>query len=425
MASYPETPNPVVAGKKIIIVGAGIAGLSLALSLRKQWPNGPNPPPSLTIYERETKEAILGREGYSLSIRGDALSGGMQVLQRLDILERMLPFNLATCSPRKGSFNIWSTDWEKLLNVPVTSPDDESNTAAGLRIARAVLRRIMIDAVCESQSDEIIWDKPCSKVEALAGGRVRVHFSDGAADEGDILVVADGATSKIRKQLRPRDGLRFTGVVCISGTAKFPEGQVPEPVNADWGGVLGGGGVGLFVSPVDQNRALWSVSYFTETQRENLRYPLADEQVQSILEEAIERGKHFDEPFQSMVRATDPTTIMVFNAMDKEPFGHKDSTEDESSSIIFIGDANHAVSPFAGNGANMALLDGWELAEQLTKGGTVSAAVDAYDEKSTPRSAAAVRQSHWSISALHATGMKLLMYRVMFQLLGLYLRWRG
>src|SRR5699024_1673821 len=98
---------------------------------------------------------------------------------------------------------------------------------------------------------------------------------------------------------------------------------------------------------------------------------------------------------------------------------------DESSSIIFIGDANHAVSPFAGNGANMALLDGWELAEQLTKGGTVSAAVDAYDEKSTPRSAAAVRQSHWSISALHATGMKLLMYRVMFQLLGLYLRWRG
>lgn len=415
-----DPPIPAAAGKKIIIVGAGIAGLSLALSLRKQWPDAANPP-SLTIYERESKEAILGREGYSLSIRGDALSGGMQVLQHLDILERMLPSSLSARSGRNGSFNLWSTDWESLLDVPVVSSEDGTPTATGMRIARAVLRRAMIDAVGDAD-DEIVWDKPCSNVEALPGGRVRMDLADGAVDECDILVVADGASSRIRQQARPEDSLRFTGVVCIAGTASFPEGEeVPEPVDADWGGVLGGGGVGLFVSPVDRNRALWSVSYFSDAPRERLRYPLSDHQEQAVLDEAIERGRHFNEPFQTMVRATDPTTLMVFNAMDKEPFGHKETAR----GIVFIGDANHAVSPFAGNGANMALLDGWELAGQLATGRTVDEAVEAYDGKSIPRSTATVRQSHWAISTLHATGLKLFVYRVLFKLVGVYRRWRG
>ena len=424
-SQHAAATNPVATGKKIIIVGAGIAGLSFALSLRKQWPNGPKPP-SLSIYERETREAILGREGYSLSIRGDALSGGIQVLQRLDLLERMLPFSPSTLSSKSGSFNLWSTGWESLLKFPVASSDDAGNSPTGMRIARAVLRRIMMDAVCEAESgpDPINWNKPCSKIETLPDGKVRVYLGDGTADDCDILIVADGASSKIRAQIRPEDKLQFTGVVCISGTSTFPDGQVPSPVDVDWGGVLGGGGTGLFVSPIDQNRALWSVSFYNENPRESLRYPMSDDQVESTLQEALERGQHFHQPFQTMVRSTDPSTLMVFNAMDKQPFAHKDCPEFGYSPVIFIGDANHAVSPFAGNGANMALLDGWGLAEQLIKGETMATAIERYDRESIPRSAATVKQSHWSISMLHATGVKLFLYRLMLRVVGIYLRWR-
>lgn len=427
MSSSPqqeEATNPVAAGKKIIIVGAGIAGLSLSLSLRKQWPDGPKPP-SISIYERETREGILGREGYSLSIRGDAASGGIQVLQRLDILERILPFSPSALSSKKGSFNIWSIDWESLLKIRVASSDEGGNSTNGMRIGRAILRRVMMDAVCEAEgSDPIIWNKPCSNIETLPDGKVRIHLGDGTVDDCDILVVADGASSKIRAQIRPDDKLQFTGVVCISGTSIYPDGQIPSPVDADWGGVLGGGGIGLFVSPIDQNRALWNISYYNDAPRESLRYPLSDDQVESILQEAIDLGQHFHEPYQSMVRATDPSTLMILNAMDKQPFAHKDCPGVGNSSIIFIGDANHAVSPFAGNGANMALMDGWDLAGQLIKGETMASAVEKYDGQSIPRSTATVKQSHWSISMFHATGLKLFFYRLMLRVLGMYLRWR-
>ena len=48
------------------------------------------------------------------------------------------------------------------------------------------------------------------------------------------------------------------------------------------------------------------------------------------------------------------------NALDKRPFAHENC-----SLIIFIRDSNHAICPFAGNGANMTLCDAWDLAEQL------------------------------------------------------------
>jgi 2-polyprenyl-6-methoxyphenol hydroxylase-like FAD-dependent oxidoreductase len=427
--STQQPDQPAAAGKKIIIVGAGIAGLSLALSIRKQWPDGP-PPPSLTIYERESNDSMRSREGYSLSIRGDALSGGMQVLQRLDILERMLPFSLSAQNSRAGSFNLWSTDWTSLLKVSTTTTiqsDDGDRIPAGMRFPRSLLRRVLINAVCES--DRIVWNVPCTHVEPLlvpTQGRTRVHFPDGGYDDCDILVVADGASSKIRAQLRPHDILDFTGIVCISASARFPEGDVPDPMDADWGGVLGAGnGVGLFVAPVSSSSALWSLSYPSATPRERLGRPFTKDEVDALLAEALEKGRGFSEPFQKMVHATDPGTLTVLNAMDKQPFGHgSTSTGTAAGPVVFIGDANHAVSPFSGNGANMAMLDGWDLAEQFARNISMDTALETYDGRSMPRSTSAVRQSHWAIDMMHATGLKLAVYRALLWLVGLVMRWK-
>ncbi|RMJ27661.1 FAD binding domain-containing protein [Aspergillus sp. HF37] len=416
-----QADQPAAAGKKIIIVGAGIAGLSLALSIRKQWPDGP-PPPSLTIYERESNDSMHSREGYSLSIRGDALSGGMQVLQRLDSLERLLALSLSAQNSRPGSFNLWSTDWTSLLRVSPTTTtkcDDGGRIPAGMRISRSRLRRVLINAICES--DRIVWNSPCTHTEPLLvppQGRTRVHFPDGGYDDCDIL-------SKIRAQLRPHDTLDFTGIVCISASARFPEGDVPDPVDADWGGVLGAGnGVGLFVAPVSSSSALWSLSYPSATPRERLGRPFTKDEVDALLAEALEKGRGFCEPFQRLVRATDPETLTVLNAMDKQPFGHGSATGTEAGRVVFIGDANHAVSPFAGNGANMAMLDGWDLAEQLARNSSMETALEAYDGRSMPRSASTVRHSRWAIDMMHATGLKLAVYRGLLWLVGLVMRWK-
>ena len=49
--------------------------------------------------------------------------------------------------------------------------------------------------------------------------------------------------------------------------------------------------------------------------------------------------------FEKMLEHTDENTLMAFNAEDKAPFWHDDK---EWRGVVFVGDANHAVSPFAG-----------------------------------------------------------------------------
>jgi 2-polyprenyl-6-methoxyphenol hydroxylase-like FAD-dependent oxidoreductase len=412
---------PVVAGKKIIVIGAGIAGLAFVVSLRKIWPESAVFP-AITIYERDSKETSIGREGYSLSIRGDRLSGGMQALHKMGILESLLKVSITGPAPPedgRGGFAMWDTQWKRIVGFrPQTASDSELPVSA-MRIARDVLRKGLVDAVCENAT--IQWATPCTRIEQLKDGKLQVHLSHGGVDECDFLIAADGAHSKIRQTFRPDDVLSFAGPVCISGTSRFPAGEVPEPVDRDWGAVLGGNGIGLFVSPIDSKSALWSLSYLADMPRERIKLPLSEEDSSDLLQEALDLGRVFTEPFQKMVRATDPSTLMVFNAMDKQPFPHTDSTP----SVIFIGDSNHAMSPFAGNGANMALLDGWELAEQLCRSATLTAALATYDKSSMPRSQSAIRISHWSISMAHATGLKLFTYKLVLKIMGFMLRLTG
>lgn len=418
MASPP--PPHFLSNKTLLIAGAGLSGLSFALALRKHLQTLPHPP-TLLIYEREPRDLPPGREGYSISIRSDARSGGIQALQKLGLLDRALDASITGLGDGDGGggggFAVWDTAWNELLKIRPRVP---AGLPVGvMRIARRALRGVLIEAV--EARDAIRWGVACTGVERLADGRARVQLSDGGVAECDILIAADGASSKIRAGLRPGDGLRFAGAVCLSGTARFAGGVVPEPMDRDWGIVLGGGGEKcLFVSPVDERSALWNLSYLASGPRESKKPPLSEEESQEICQEALEVGKVFNEPFQTLVRGTDPSTVMVFNAMDKQPFANVDREyRDDQAPVVFIGDSNHAVSPFAGNGANLAMMDGWDLAEQMCKSSSLRAALVSYDRLSVPRARSTVKMSHMNITVGHSQGWRLFFYVLLLRLVRL------
>ena len=346
------------AGKKIIVAGAGISGLAFVVALRKQWLSlSPSlTPPTITIYERDLKEFGIGREGYSISIRSDGHAAGMQALQKLGLIETMLAQSITGLQENPGTFCLWDKDWKEILRAKASPPAATINSPAlqtpSMRIARGVLRRILIEAVPES--DQIHWGTICTGATKLTNGRIGVQLGNGRMKECDLLVAADGSKSKLRSSIRPEDTLRFAGAIGIMGSSRFEE-KVPPPANRDWGMYLSGTGAGLFVSPVDEHRAGWAVSYLSSGPREIPKPPFSKEQIDKILEEARERGKDFAEPFPTLLKATDPRTLGIINAMDKQPFPHLTGSL-EGVPIVFIGDANHAVSPYAGSGANLALM---------------------------------------------------------------------
>jgi 2-polyprenyl-6-methoxyphenol hydroxylase-like FAD-dependent oxidoreductase len=392
------------AGKTIVVAGAGIAGLSFAVALRQKWPSS-DTPPKIIIYERDAEEGGAEREGYSLSIRSDGASGGIQVLRKLGLLESMLRISITGIQGDRGGFALWNTNWTEILKVKRRTPP-EGLPVASIRIARYLLRRTLAEAL--SPQDTLHWATACTGANQLPSGQVEVQLSNGQVEVCDFLIAADGANSRLRQALRPDDNLRFAGAVCITGNARLPDG-VPKPVTTDWGLVLGGGGTGLFASPIDQQSAVWNVSYLSAEQRKTMKQPIPKDQIPDLLQESLDRGKDFAEPFETLVRATDPSTLMVFNAMDKQPFPHTKANRKDMP-VIFIGDSNHAMSPFAGNGANMALMDGLELAEHFCKATSLDSALAQYDSSSMTRSKSAIRISHWVISLAHARGWMLTFY---------------
>jgi 2-polyprenyl-6-methoxyphenol hydroxylase-like FAD-dependent oxidoreductase len=399
-----DSKRHFLSNQRIIIAGGGISGLAFAIGIHRQWhafADSTSQPPHLIIYERDTHADAIGRQGYSMSLRSDP-PGGLQALQKLGILDRVLDVSVIG-REEQGGFALWDRGGKEILKVKATAPKELP--VGGARIARKKLREVLIDAVGETGID-IVWNTAVIGIEKADNGRMKAILSDGKEEIADFIVAADGSHSKLRSIVRPADNLQYLGVHCLNGTAKF-ENSPPKPVDTDWGMVLTGHSTSVFISPVDAHSALWSIGISTPEPREKMKSPLSTEDYEKIMQEVQNVTAGFPSPLPQLLEATDPETVFAFNAMDKQPFSHE---LESTGNIVFIGDANHAVSPFAGNGANMALVDAWDLAEKLCNSSSFSHAVSLYDIEAVPRAKKVISTSHFTITVAHATGWRHYMY---------------
>ncbi|KAL7941823.1 hypothetical protein V8C42DRAFT_333820 [Trichoderma barbatum] len=404
-----------LSGKKIIVAGAGISGLSFTLAIRQLWPVGLKPP-HIDIYERDSDAVPPGREGYSISLAGHDETGGLYAARDLGLLDEVLKHATQGLG-NQFVFTVWNNSWTELLSLKFKPA--AGLPVAGIRIARKDLRSVLINAVGPSH---INWNTACIDAEKLPNERVLVTLSgkditaDMARTECDVLIVADGASSKIRSKLRPDDTLQYTGVMQKGGLAIFPNG-IPPPVDKNWGMLLSSGkGVACFLSPYDETSVAWGMSYRAPAIEEPLKISSLDD-AQQVIDDCKKLGKEFPEPFQSILNATDPKDVSRLAARDKQPFSHDLSL----GPIIYIGDSNHAVSPYSGYGASLALKDGWDLSMQLCKSKSLAEAVKAYDAISVPRANKVLKESHQRIDMSHATGLSYLVNRSLLSIGGFVL----
>ena len=109
-------PSHFLGGKTILVARAGIAGLAFAVALAQQFTDLPSDVASkskVIIFEWDSYEECVGREGYTLSLRSDNRAGGVQVLDRLGLYEsvRSVSVHADNTPDEAGSFNVWDSDF--------------------------------------------------------------------------------------------------------------------------------------------------------------------------------------------------------------------------------------------------------------------------------------------------------------------------
>jgi 2-polyprenyl-6-methoxyphenol hydroxylase-like FAD-dependent oxidoreductase len=351
---------------KVIIVGAGISGLSLAAALAQLAPRL-----EVEVFERDA--AAAWRKGYALSLKGDA---GLLVLERLGLRENVL----ALGAQEVTNFMINDRHGRTLLELRSSRNDKRRQT---YRVQRDHLQSVLRDAL---PGNPVLYGYQALGYETREG-RCRVIFTDGRHADGDVVVGADGVASAMRRQLIG-DSSHFLGLSAITGDAAL---SVEDPL-------LSGG---YFMMLGDHGD-----SFFGYRQPGGVRFSYAFQLQPStlvstsqfeLLRQVQAATADWHPLVQAITAAADPDSIKTRGYYDREP-----TKQICDGNVWLIGDAAHPMSPFQGQGANTAMLDALELAELLSSGNLPADAVR-LAARIAARGRKAVLQSRSSAKQFHTT----------------------
>jgi len=316
-------------GQRVLIVGAGIAGLAVARALAG-WGA------QLEIVER-TSEPDPGGAGIFLP------ANGVRGLRALG-LEAPVAENAVAI----GTHRVADSRGRGLYQVDTA--DLWRGIAPTLATSRATLRTVMLEHV---EDVPIRWATRPVSINTRAGEGAEVAFGDGTTGRYDLVIGADGVQSAVRRMLFGEDGLRDTGIHAWRLIA--PRGE-QGPV---WSARLGRGSAFLKV-PISADQAYCYIDVSTD-------------QVTAGLDGVETRFKTALPELRSgnLVHGG-PLREVVLPRWSK---GH----------VLLIGDAAHATRPNMAQGAAMAIEDALVLADVLQAGSSVPDAVREYEKRRRPR----------------------------------------
>jgi 2-polyprenyl-6-methoxyphenol hydroxylase-like FAD-dependent oxidoreductase len=264
-------------------------------------------------------------------------------------------------------------------------------------VDRGQLRDMLIDSLPEGT---IHWGHKAVAIRDIDGvtGRREVEFANGETITTDLLIGADGAWSKVRPLLTPLKpaytGISFIEADLFDGASQHPaEAAAMGPgmlfAFRDDTGILGH-------AETDGTLHIYLGFRVPEDWADTIDFTDTVAAKQAILA----RLDGWNETLQGFIANADtPLTPRPINAL---PVG---MSWERVAGVTLLGDAAHVMSPFAGEGANLALYDGALLALAIAKNPTqIDTALAEYEADLFPRSADAAKDSADSLEMLFAPG---------------------
>ena len=303
--------------KRIHIIGAGIGGLTTALSLKRMG------------YQVQVVESApeIKPVGAGIVMANNA----MQVYKELGIRPR-----IEAAGYRVSYMRITDAEFNELSTIDLSVFEQQYgvyNTA----IHRADLQGILAD---ELGFGQITLGKRLVQIEKEDG--YRLHFEDGTEEKAQVLIGADGIHSVVRKQLFPPSSLRDSKQVCWRGICDVDLADRYEHTALEaWGSGRRFGFVRL-----NPKQVYW--------------YAVADGGVESADLSGLFRDFH--PHVLEMIVATPAASVFFSRLYDLKPIHHW-----AQGPVCLIGDAAHATTPNLGQGACQAVEDAYVLGKLFAK----------------------------------------------------------
>lgn len=350
----------------IAVIGAGIAGLTAALALRKHGAD-------VDLYEAAPE---LGELGAGITLAPNAMHG-LAYVGVEDAIVR------AGIEPSKQ----WVSHWQdgRVLNEVVRAGTREEYGAPYVYIHRADLQQILLAAA----RDAGVRVHVGSRLEALSSDEnaARLTFADGSTASAGLVVGADGLKSVVRRLFRPLPA-QFTGHIAFRALAPATaaiQHLVDNP--------------GVFIGP----------------KKMVVRYPLREAALLNLVFFAREDGWTEDgwsipadpselhglfggwsDDIGLLIDAIQPGTLHKWAINAHAPL---DSWSCDGR-IVLIGDAAHAMTPFLGQGAAMGIEDAVVLARALAGSEPQEAALACYEAARMERAHFVQRESNLNADRL-------------------------
>ncbi|KPC52485.1 FAD-dependent oxidoreductase [Amantichitinum ursilacus] len=284
----------------------------------------------------------------------------------------------------------------RVLDLHGTVLSDQADDGTGGRpeILRGDLRQILLDAL---PADSVRWGHKLTTITPVGDGQHALHFAHGARVTADLLVGADGAWSKVRPLLSNATPT-YTGLTYVE-TSLTPT----NPAHAAAARAVGTGamfaltpgqGVMAHCEPGGVLHA-----YVALQRPEDWFAELRNADSASVRRRIAEEFAGWAPELTALI--TEGDGAPVIRPTYTLPADHRWSRK---PGLTLLGDAAHLMVP-SGEGANLALYDGAELARAIVASpNDLEAALLAYETDLFSRSAAVAQEALELIEVLFGEG---------------------